>query len=88
MTDQTITTQEELFDELDKIRQQECAYDREERITGLNCVAVPILNDGDVAGALSVSGPVSRVDDDRISGEILPELERAANIIELNQMHS
>jgi DNA-binding IclR family transcriptional regulator len=88
MTDQTITTREELFEELDKIRQQEHAYDREERITGLNCVAVPILNDGDITGALSVSGPVSRMDDDRISGKILPELERAANIVELNQMHS
>jgi DNA-binding IclR family transcriptional regulator len=88
MTDQTITDRPELFDALEEIRQQECAYDREERIKGLNCVAVPILSDDDIAGALSVSGPVSRMDQERIDDEILPELRRAANIIELNQTHS
>ena len=88
MTDQTITDRTELFDALEEIRQQECAYDRQERIKGLNCVAVPILNDDDIAGALSVSGPVSRMDQERIDEEILPELRRAANIIELNQAHS
>jgi len=88
MTDRTITDRTELFDALEEIRQQECAYDRQERIKGLNCVAVPILNDDDIAGALSVSGPVSRMDQERIDEEILPELRRAANIIELNQAHS
>ncbi|RLM88386.1 IclR family transcriptional regulator [Halobellus sp. Atlit-38R] len=87
-TDRTITDRAELFEELTEIRQRECAYDREERIKGLNCVAVPILSDGDITGALSVSGPVSRMDQERIDEEILPELRRAANIIELNQTHS
>lgn len=86
-TERTITDRAELFDALEKIRQRECAYDREERIKGLNCVAVPILYD-DIAGALSVSGPVSRMGQERIDEEILPELRRAANIIELNQAHS
>lgn len=88
MTERTITERNELFDALEEIRQRECAYDREERIKGLNCVAVPILYDDDIAGALSVSGPVSRMGHDRIEDEVLPELRRAANIIELNQAHS
>jgi len=87
-TERTITDRTELFEALTEIRQRECAYDREERIKGLNCVAVPILSDGDITGALSVSGPVSRMDQERIDEEILPELRRAANIIELNQTHS
>lgn len=87
-TDQTITDRAELFESLAEIRQRGCAYDREERINGLNCVSVPILSEGDISGALSVSGPVSRMDQERIDGEILPELRRAANIIELNQTHS
>ncbi|WP_435185373.1 IclR family transcriptional regulator [Halobellus sp. EA9] len=87
-TEHTITDREELFEALSEIRQREYAYDRQERIKGLNCVAVPILCDGEIAGSLSVSGPVSRMGEDRIESEILPELRRAANIIELNQTHS
>mgnify|MGYP000462917055 CR=1 FL=1 len=88
MTAHTITDRTELFDALEEIRQRECAYDREERIKGLNCVAVPIHCEDDIAGALSVSGPVSRMGQERIEEEILPELRRAANIVELNQTHS
>ncbi|WP_144900790.1 IclR family transcriptional regulator [Halobellus captivus] len=87
-TEHTITDRDELFEALADIRQRERAYDREERIKGLNCVAVPILSGDDITGALSVSGPVSRMDEERIDEEILPELRRAANIIELNQTHS
>ena len=87
-TEHTITDRSDLFETLTAIREREHAYDREERIKGLNCVAVPILSDDDIAGSLSVSGPVSRMDEDRIESEILPELRRAANIIELNQTHS
>jgi DNA-binding IclR family transcriptional regulator len=88
MTERTITDRTELFEALAEIEGRGVAYDREERITGLNCVAVPILSGGDIEGALSVSGPVSRMDQDRIDGEILPEPRRAANIIELNRTHS
>ncbi|MFB6251471.1 MAG: IclR family transcriptional regulator [Halobellus sp.] len=87
-TEHTITDGDELFEALGDIRDREHAYDREERIKGLHCVAVPILCDGEIAASLSVSGPVSRIDQDRIDSEILPELRRAANIIELNQTHS
>ncbi|WP_336023225.1 IclR family transcriptional regulator [Halobellus salinisoli] len=87
-TERTITDRETLFEALAEIRQRECAHDREERIKGLNCVAVPVLSGESITGALSVSGPVSRMDEDRIEDEILPELRRAANIIELNQTHS
>lgn len=87
-TDRTITDREELHAELAEIEQRGCAYDTEERIKGLHCVAVPILRDDRITGAVSVSGPASRMDEERITEELLPELRRAANIIELNQAHS
>ncbi len=87
-TERTVTDRDELEAELAEIRQQGVAYDREERIKGLRCVAVPILSDDRITGAVSVSGPTSRMDDDRIETDILPQLRHAANIIELNQTHS
>lgn len=87
-TDQTITNKDELFDELADIREAGVAYDEEERIKGLRCVAVPLLSNDRITGAVSVSGPTSRMDADRIENDILPQLRHAANIIELNQTHS
>lgn len=43
-TDQTITEREELFEALAEIRERNVAFDDEERINGLRCVAVPILS--------------------------------------------
>ena len=87
-TDRTITDRAELEEELSEIRQHGVAHDREERIRGLRCVAVPILSDDGIAGAVSVSGPTSRMDADRVENDVLPRLRHAANIIELNQTHS
>ncbi|SEV80451.1 IclR family transcriptional regulator [Natrinema salifodinae] len=87
-TDRTITDRETLLNELDEIRQNEVAYDREERIKGLHCVAVPVFEDDRISGAISVSGPNSRMDDERIRETILPQLRHAANIVELNQTYS
>lgn len=87
-TDQTVTNRESLLDELKRIQQNEVAYDHEERIKGLHCVAVPIFRDDRISGAISVSGPTSRMDEEQIQKTILPELRHAANIIELNQTYS
>jgi IclR family acetate operon transcriptional repressor len=88
-TEHTITNSEELFDELQQIREEGVAFDREERLSGLRCIAVPIVNMNDeVEGALSVSGPGSRMKGERFD-EHLPELiKNAANIIELNVTYS
>ncbi|ELY50956.1 IclR family transcriptional regulator [Natronolimnohabitans innermongolicus] len=88
MTEKTITDRDRLEAELEEIRTEEVAYDMEERVRGLRCVAVPIFNDETITGAVSVSGPNSRMSEDRIRDEILPQLKHAANIIELNQTYS
>lgn len=83
-TENTITTRVELFDELELVREQGVAFDREERINGLHCVAAPIC-DGDTAvGAISIAGPTSRLKGDTFEEEIPKLLRDAANVIELN----
>lgn len=66
-TECTITDPEELKLELDRIRIQGYAVDNMEHEYGIKCVAVPIINrQGGVEGAISISGPSLRFDDDRI----------------------
>ncbi|WP_324761040.1 IclR family transcriptional regulator [Haloarcula sp. GH36] len=84
-TENTITNRTELFENLDQVRENGYALDDEARVKGLRCVAVPIINNNDeVEGAISVSGPTSRFQDERFR-EIFPEkLQNVANVIELN----
>ncbi|WP_415383322.1 IclR family transcriptional regulator [Halosimplex sp. TS25] len=84
-TPNTITTRDALFEELETIREEGVAFDDEARVKGLRCVAVPIVNNNDhVEGAISVSGPTSRLQDEYFTQELPEELESAANVIELN----
>ncbi len=64
-TDRTITDKKELFETLEGVHERGIAFDDEERINGLRCVAVPILDNGKTIGAISVSGPKSRMDNER-----------------------
>jgi len=84
-TPNTITTRDALFEELETIREEGVSFDDEARVQGLRCVAVPIINNNDrVEGAISVSGPTSRLQGEVFTREIPEELESAANVIELN----
>jgi len=69
-TPETITDRDELFDALERIRDRGFAFDDEERLRGLRCVAAPILANDDVVGAISVSGPTNRLRDDRYREEL------------------
>lgn len=86
-TKYTITDEDELFDELETIRDRGVAIDNEERIRGLRCVATPVMRDEEVIGAISVSGPTKRLDEDDIDRKI--DLVRdTARVIELNAKYS
>lgn len=88
-TPNTTVNRTELFDELADVREQGIAFDDEERLKGLRCVATPICDDDDeVCGAISISGPKSRLQGERLRTELPEELRTAANIIELNISHS
>jgi DNA-binding IclR family transcriptional regulator len=60
-TDHTITEPEELRCTLDEVRATGIAFDRSESYDGLVCVAAPIRNSGRAIGAVSVTGPVKRM---------------------------
>lgn len=86
-TEYTITDEDELFEELETIRDRGVAIDDEERIRGLRCVAAPVMCDGEVLGAISVSGPTKRLDEADIDRMV--ELVRdTARVIELNAKYS
>ena len=83
-TEYTITEEADLLDELESIREQGWAYDREERLKGLCCVAAPITDpDGTALGAISVSGPRSRLKRDNL-GKLPQLILDVQNVIELN----
>lgn len=84
-TENTITSREELFETLQTVQEENVAYDDEEVLSGLRCVAAPIVHqNGSTQGAISISGPTSRFKGERFR-EKLPEMVRsAANVIEVN----
>jgi len=81
----TVANREDLFAELDAIRDRGYAFDDEERLDGLRCVAAPILsNDERVLGAVSVSGPSHRIRGDRFRETLPNTILETVNVIELN----
>ncbi len=61
-TDQTITSAEELRNDLVKVHRRGYAVDDEEAVAGARCVAAAILDGGrKVIGGISISGPTVRV---------------------------
>lgn len=88
-TENTITDRASLKSELAEVRKQGYAYDREERLSGLRCVAAPVVPEGgDLVAALSVSGPTTRIEGELFHEEIPKLLKSAANVIEINLVYS
>jgi IclR family KDG regulon transcriptional repressor len=48
-----------LFRQLEQVRVHGMAFDQEESTVGLSCIAAPLLRDGEVWAAISLSGPPS-----------------------------
>lgn len=66
-TPNTITTREGLERELERIRREGFAYDNEECEIGVRCLACPIYDHtGKVAAGMSVTGPASRMTDEKL----------------------
>lgn len=83
LTDHTITDLDELFDELETVREQGVAFDVGEAIDGLRSVASPVVSNGTIDGAIAVVGPENRLTDDRFREEIPNLVAGAANEVEL-----
>ena len=89
VTDKTITDRDRLYDQLDEVRERGVAFDDEERVDGMRCVAAPITDGDDRAiAALSVSGPKSRMLGETFTEQIPDRVLRSANVIEVNLTYS
>lgn len=88
-TDETITTEADLFDELEAVRERGYAFNIDESTQGLHAVAVPLTSpEGGVLGAFAVAGPSHRMRGERFEDEI-PDMTRSiVNELELNLAHS
>jgi DNA-binding IclR family transcriptional regulator len=88
VTPNTITEKQELFDELEHIRNEKVSFDDEESEPGQRCVAVPITCfNKDYVGAMSVAGPANRIKQDRFENTIPEALKSAINAIEISARH-
>jgi IclR family KDG regulon transcriptional repressor len=79
-TRSTITDPQKFLEHLSSVAVQGSAVDFEECEVGLCCAAAPIHDGhGNLVGALSVSGPSSRMTTDSMHGTILPAVVAAAD---------
>lgn len=88
LTEQTIVDRNELFAELDQIREAGVAFNHEEHITGLRGIGTAIEQpDGEVLGALSVAIPAHRIPDREFEEELPESILGVANMLELKMQH-
>jgi DNA-binding IclR family transcriptional regulator len=79
-TRHTIDSREELFAELDRIRERGYSVETEERRLGIRAVGTPIEHDAERPAAISISGPMSKLTDERID-ELSGEIRDSVNVI-------
>jgi DNA-binding IclR family transcriptional regulator len=88
-TENTLTDRTELVEELDAVRDRGYAFNDEERIAGMHAVGAPILSDDDrVLGAISVSGPTTRLSGSWYREEVPELVQQSARIIGLKATYS
>ncbi|TAL85136.1 MAG: winged helix-turn-helix transcriptional regulator [Rhodanobacter sp.] len=67
LTAKTISSPSMLRKDLERARERGYALDDEEHAVGLRCIAAPIFNENaEALAAISLSGPMARIADDRI----------------------
>jgi len=66
-TDNTVANFEQLKEQLNQVRENGYAVDREELTVGLTCIAMPVYNyNNEIIAGLSVSGPTFRLYPDKV----------------------
>ncbi len=83
LTPETLTTWSELEGELGAVREQGYSLDLGSVEPGVACVAAPIFRGGHVAGAISLSGPRTRLTDARLDELASVVCEAGAKITQL-----
>lgn len=87
MTNKTITDRKTLEKELKQVRKQGYALNLGEGLREMHAVAVPLISQDTVEGALAVAGPTYRVSRERCEGELFERLRAAADDIGLSLLY-
>jgi len=81
-TDTTIVNVDDLIDHLDFVRQQGYAWDEGEHEAEVRCVAAPVFDlTGRAVAAISIAGPVSRMESNETKKDHIEKILRAASAI-------
>lgn len=88
-TRHTITHREELFDELETVREQGYAIDEEERFEGMHGIGAPIDTEmTEVPAAVAIYGPAHRLTESKLHDELADRLLEVTNVIQVNLTYS
>lgn len=88
-TENTIVDEDELYEELERVRSNGYAVDDQECFEGLFCIADSVrTSDGNVLGAISVSAPVDRIDRQEFLEEVTPLLNNTTGVLEISHTYS
>lgn len=82
-TPYTITSKDELLDELDEVREQGYALNERETAEGAWAIGAPIVVDGTVHGSIALPEPIARMKSDEHRQELIDLVTSASNEIEL-----
>lgn len=82
-TENTITSREKLFEDFESVRERGYAVNRGEYLDGGYAVACAVLNEAEPIGALGISGPARRFQDEQVMDELINVLLESKNIVEL-----
>jgi len=84
-TPNTLTSRKALYENLETIHERGVAFDCEERVIGVQCIAAPIVTkDGRVLGSISVAGPTSRMNLEDGAPELNELVANTADVISIN----
>lgn len=86
-TEWTITDPAELRTELSWVEENGYAINKQETAEGIHAIGAPVLVDGTVYGAVTVSGPANRLNIDTPEEEIVRLVKGASDEIALNIKH-
>ncbi|WP_227357358.1 IclR family transcriptional regulator [Haladaptatus salinisoli] len=87
-TPESISTVEELRTELSEIREQGYAVNHNEAAEGTSAVAAPIIVEDRVVGAIAISAPVRRVENETFREQLIELVLTGSNEIELKMTYN
>jgi DNA-binding IclR family transcriptional regulator len=82
LTAKTLTSVDELLNDLSAVRERGYSVDDQERQPGVSCIAAPIRNSrGEVIAAISVAGPNDRLPAELVGSELARQVVATANAV-------